>query len=171
LPNVDLPEGQAAITPGQSGVVAIFCPEEFTDKEKAAECAGRTEIKSGWRPGAGGEDWSEAVRLLKKDKIAGRTGASPSDVYGAEIGGRMEDAETLNALRDFRKSQAPVNNQAADSSSNVDRTLGRPDIGPEAVEPSWTLKDDPLVTRKDAEKLREALEEAEKKKSAPEKEE
>jgi hypothetical protein len=168
LPNVDLPEGQAAITPGQSGVVAIFCPEEFKDKEKAAECAGRTEIKSGWRPGAGGEDWSEAVRLLKKDKMAGRAGASPSDIYGPEVGGAMEDAASVEALKDFRRSQGSLADPAGEASGNLDRTLGQPDIGAKTPEPSWTLRDDPLVTRKDAEKLRQALEEAEKKKLPPE---
>lgn len=167
LPSVDLPEGQAAITPGQSGVVAIFCPEEFKDKEKAAECAGRTEIRSGWRPGVGKEDWSEAVRLLKKDREAGRAGASPSDIYGAKVGGAMEDAAAVEALKDFRKTQAPLANPAGEASGNLNRTLGQPDIGPKTPEPSWTLRDDPLVTRKDAEKLREALEEAEKKKLPP----
>ncbi|MEQ1931653.1 MAG: hypothetical protein ABL957_14145, partial [Parvularculaceae bacterium] len=132
-----------------------------------AECAGRTEIKSGWRPGVGREDWAEAVRLLKKDRAAGRAGVAPSDVYGAEVGGAIEDAAAVDALKDFRKSQDPVNNQAADGSANLNRTLGQPDIGPKAVEPGWTLRDDPLVSRDEAEKLRKALEEAEKKKTEP----
>jgi hypothetical protein len=168
LPKVDLPKGEQAISPGESGLVAIDCNKEFSNKEKAAECAGRTEIRSGWRPGLSKEDWSEATRLLKKERMAGRTGVSPTDIYGPEVGGAMEDAAAVEALKDFRKSQDGVNKQAADSSDNLNRTLGQPDIGPEAVEPSWTLRDDPLIDREDAEKLRKALEEAEKKKQAPE---
>lgn len=162
LPSVDLPEGQAAAQPGQSGVVAIFCPEEFKDKDKAAECAGRTEIRSGWRPGVGREDWSEAVRLLKKDRAAGRVGTDPSAIYGPKAGGAINDAEAVRELKDFRRSVDAINDPAGANSGNLDDTFGRPDIGPDDFEPSWTLKEDPNVTQQDLKRLERELEEAER---------
>jgi hypothetical protein len=163
LPNVDLPEGETAANPGDSGVVAIFCPEEFKNKDKAAECAGRTEIKSGWRPGSG-ENYDEAIRLLKKDRQAGRDGVAPSAILGAE-GRAIEAAAAVDALKDFRRSQDAINDPAGASSGNIDNTLGQPNIGPREFEPGWTIRDDPTVSREEAEKLKKALEEAEKRKS------
>jgi hypothetical protein len=162
LPSVDLPEGQAAALPGQSGVVAIFCPEEFADADKAAECAGRTEIRSGWRPGASGEDWSEAVRLLKQDRAAGRTGTDPSAIYGPRAGGAIKDAEAVRELKDFRRSVDAINDPAGANSGNLNDTFGRPDIGPGEYDPSWTLKEDPELRAKDVRKLERELEEAER---------
>ncbi len=165
LPDVDLPEGEVAAQPGQSGIVAIFCPKEFKNKDKAAECAGRTDIRSGWRPGSG-EDWSEAIRLLKKDQVAGRTGASPQAVLGPERGQAIEDAETAAALRDFRRTVGRgVNDPAGQSAGNLENTLGQPETGPADPEPTWTLREDPSVTQKDVKKLKEALEEAEAQKN------
>jgi len=77
LPSVDLPVGETAAIPGQSGVVAIFCPDEFTNEDKQQECAGRTEIRSGWRPGASGENWDEATRLLRQERRGGGVGNAP----------------------------------------------------------------------------------------------
>lgn len=160
LPSVDLPEGQAATLPGQSGVVAIFCPEEFKDKDKAAECAGRTEIRSGWRPGVGREDWSEAIRLLKRDRAAGRAGTDPSAILGPKAGGAIKDAEAIGELKDFRRSVDAINDPAGGNSGNLNETFGRPDIGPPDYDPSWTLKEDPTVRQKDLKRLERDLEEA-----------
>jgi hypothetical protein len=166
LPQVDLPEGEAAAVPGQSGVVAIYCPKEFANKDKAAECAGRTEIKSGWRPGASGEDWSVAVRLLKKDQQAGRVGASPSEVFGPEQGQAIEDAANAAALRDFRRTVGRgLDDPAGATSGNLNETLGQPDLGPAENEPSWTLREDPNVDQKQVDKLKKALEDAERRNS------
>jgi hypothetical protein len=167
LPSVDLPEGRAAAAPGKSGVVAIFCPEEFQNKEKAAECAGRTEIRSGWRPGASGENWSEAIRLLKKEGQGGQAATDPAAIYGPQQARALKDAAAAEALSDPRRSVGPLNDLPGQSSGNLDRTLSRPDIGPREIEPSWTLRDDPNVSRKDVERLRRDLEEAEKRKSPP----
>lgn len=161
LPTVNLPEGNAAITPGSSGVVAIFCDEQFDDKEKAAECAGRTEIRSGWRPGASGEDWSEAARLLKQERTAGRDGVDPSAIYGTAAGRSIEDARRAQDLTDFRRSQDGLNDPAGVAAGNLNRTLGQPDIGPDAFEPSWTLREDPDLTQKDLDELEDQLREAE----------
>ncbi|MGE0407916.1 MAG: hypothetical protein AB7P23_01490 [Amphiplicatus sp.] len=166
LPAVNLPEGQAAADPGASGVVAIFCPEYFTDKDKAAECAGRTEIRSGWRPGSG-EDWSEAIRLLKQERAHGAGGTDPGMIYGQEAGRALQDAQKLRDLKDFRRSMDDLNDPAGAAGGNLTNTLGQPNIGPAEFNPSWTLKDDPDVSRKDLRKLEKALEDAEKETSAP----
>lgn len=162
LPGVNLPKGEVAAAPGQSGVVAIYCPEEFSDKEKAAECAGRTEIRSGWRPGKSGEDWSEAARLLKQDRAAGRAGTDPSAIYGPREGGAIKDAEAVRELKDFRRSVDSINNPAGANSTNLNDTLGQPSIGPDEYNPSWTLKDDPNVSQKDLKQLEKDLDEAQK---------
>ena len=164
LPAVNLPEGQAAINPGSSGIVAIFCDQQFKNKDKAAECAGRTDIRSGWRPGASGEDWSQAARLLQQDRAAGKGGADPSAIYGASVGRRLEDEKRAEDLRDFRRGDAAINDPAGAASENLDATLGQPNVGPPAFEPSWTLREDPEVTQKDLKKLEKDLDEAEKKK-------
>ena len=163
LPSVDLPEGETAAIPGQSGVVAIFCPEEFSDEDKQKECAGRTEIRSGWRPGASGESWDEAVRLLKRERREGGVGNTPAIVLPPAVARRQEDIERGRELSDFRRSQDGVNNLPQES-DNLGQALGRPDIGPEAFEPSWATREDPIFDQSDIDDLEEALEEAEKKK-------
>lgn len=164
LPTVSLPEGQAAISPGSSGVVAIFCDQQFKNKDKAAECAGRTEIRSGWRPGASGEDWEAAARLLKTDRTAGKVGVDPSAIYGAGVGRRLEDERRADELRDPRRSIDSINDPAGAASGNLTDTLGQPNVGPAPFEPSWTLPEDPQVSQKDLKKLEKDLEEAAKKK-------
>lgn len=163
LPAVNLPEGQAAINPGSSGVIAIFCDRQFKNKDKAAECAGRTDIRSGWRPGASGEDWSEAARLLQRDRAAGKGGADPAAIYGESAGRRLEDERRAGELRASRPG-IDINDPAGAASSNVDATLGQPNVGPKDFAPSWTLPEDPEVTQKDLKKLEKDLDEAEKKK-------
>ncbi len=86
LPIVELPqiEGQGSApgaVAGASGVVAIFCEEQFSDPNKIAECAGRVQILSGWRPGDSGEDYSRAVELIREAQRRGR-GNQPDYVPG-----------------------------------------------------------------------------------------
>ena len=158
LPQVELPTGETSTMPGTSGVVAIYCPEEFEDREKIAECAGRPEIRSGWRPGATGEDFSRAVELLKEQRARGvYTGDSAT--FGPEIARRMEQQRREQDLTDFRRSQDDVNDIGATSNDPAAGT--RPDIGPAPFEPSWTRRQDPLVDQKDVDRLRRELEEAE----------
>ncbi|MFN0022330.1 MAG: hypothetical protein ACKVS5_00360 [Parvularculaceae bacterium] len=159
LPQVDLPEGDTPARPGTSGVMAIFCPEEFTDKEKAAECAGRTEIRSGWRPGSSGEDFSKAASILKQRS---RDGDFSGDAvtFGPEIARAAADRARLEDLEDFRRGQAASTNAAGIAPDPG--AASRPDLLDPAQEPSWTRREDPLVDEDDVEKLRKDLEEAER---------
>lgn len=159
LPQVDLPKGDTPVKPGSSGVMAIFCPEEFTDKDKAAECAGRTEIRSGWRPGASGEDFSKAAAILRQKREGGDF--SGDDVrYGTDLARAANDRARQNDIEDFRRGQAEDLNNTGLASDPA--AANRPDLTPPGAEPSWTRRDDPLVNEKDVEKLRKDLEEAER---------
>lgn len=159
LPAVDLPKGDTPVRPGSSGVMAIFCPEEFADKDKAAECAGRTEIRSGWRPGASGEDFSKAAAILKQRRQEGDF--SDDDVrYGSELARAANDRARQDDIEDFRRGQADDLAKTGIASDPASAT--RPDLVPPGAEPSWTRRDDPLVDGKDVEKLRKELEEAER---------
>lgn len=158
LPKVDLPKGDTPAKPGSSGVMAIFCPEEFTDKEKAAECAGRTEIRSGWRPGASGEDFSKAASILRQKREQGDF--SGDDVrYGTDLARAANDRARLEDIEDFRRGQADDLSKAGVAPEPAGTAVN---IGSSGAEPSWTRRDDPLVDKKDVEKLRRELEEAER---------
>ncbi|MBI1393732.1 MAG: hypothetical protein GC152_13420 [Alphaproteobacteria bacterium] len=153
-----LPEGATGALPGQSGVVAIYCPEEFTDPEKAQECAGRPEIRSGWRPGAGGEDFSEAARLLGERRRAGFAGDAVGGRFGAPAARRAIEAQRDQDLNDFRRSQDGLNELGQNVGNAGDNAASdRPDIGPEAFEPGWARRDDPTLSEEDLERLRKEL--------------
>jgi hypothetical protein len=160
LPPVDLPKGETSAVPGTSGIVAIYCPEEFTDKEKIAECAGRPEIRSGWRPGSSGEDFSKAAAVLKDRRKHGDF--SNDDVtFGPELARQAEERKRVEDLEDFRRKQdLDKAGVATDPAAGT-----RPDLVPPSSEPSWTRRDDPLVDKEDVEKLRKELEDAERRKS------
>ncbi len=159
LPAVDLPKGDTPAKPGSSGVMAIFCPEEFSDKEKAAECAGRTEIRSGWRPGASGEDFSKAAAVLKQRREEGDF-SDDAVTFGPEIARQAAERARQADIEDFRRGQAEDLNTTGIAD---DPAAGsRPDLTPAGAEPAWTRRDDPLVNEKDVEKLRKELEEAER---------
>lgn len=167
LPQVDLsgtplPEGAAAILPGDSGVVAIFCPEQFSDADKQAECSGRTQIRSGWRPGASGEDWSRARELLQRDRERGITGPTHGPVV--ETLRNRTDYGDAEALRDFRRADPGISNLPDAGDDNLNRGVegNRPAIGPREFEPSWTLRDLPEgLSQKDIDELKRQLREAE----------
>lgn len=162
LPAVDLPKGDTPVKPGSSGVMAIFCPEEFTDKDKAAECAGRTEIRSGWRPGASGEDFSKAAAILRSKREDGDF--SGDDVrYGTDLARAANDRARQNDIEDFRRGQSEDLNSAGLASDPA--AANRPDLTPPGAEPSWTRRDDPLVNEGDVEKLRKDLEDAERRRN------
>jgi len=162
LPPVDLPKGDASAAPGTSGVVAIYCPEEFTDKEKIAECAGRPEIRSGWRPGSSGEDFSKAAAILKERRKHGDF-SDDAVTFGPEIARQIEQRRRVEDLEDFRKDQNLGDVNIAD-----DPAAGtRPQLIDPISQPSWTRRDDSLVDKKDVEKLRRDLEEAEKAQTIP----
>jgi len=160
-PLVQLPLGDTPIIAGSSGVVAIFCPEEFSDDDKAKECAGRRELRSGWRPGDSGEDWSRATKLLKRDRERGRSGPSAGPV--ADIVRRQRDLNRVEDLNDFRRNDPSVNNIADTLDDNISAGVegDRPDIGPPEFEPGWARRDRNEPTEREIEELRKALEEAE----------
>lgn len=172
LPKVDLPAGAQAAAPGASGVVAIFCPKEFKNKDKAAECAGRTDIRSGWRPGASGEDWSEAVRLLKQARQRGQGGTDPSVTFSPEVARDMQrDYRNKDAAPSVLGGQRPstdafggIENKTATSSDNVERGFGRPNIGPADPLTADQRRDRAPVSSGEIKKLEKALDEAEKSK-------
>lgn len=155
----ELPDGAAAILPGDSGVVAIFCPEEFTDADKQEECAGRTEIRSGWRPGASGEDWSRATELLKGDRERGVSGPTAGPVVRTLR--EQRDYGEMEALQDFRRTQDSVNNLPDAGDDNLMRGVegNRPGIGPRAFEPSWTLRENGEYTQEELDEIREQIRE------------
>lgn len=160
LPQVQLPTGEAAIDPGSSGVIAIYCPDQFTDAEKIAECAGRPEIRSGWRPGTSGEDWTRARELLNRDRASGNT--SPTYGPAADSVLIQRGNRQVEELRDFRRSQDNVNRLPDSTDDNLMRGVegNRPGIGPEPFEPNWTLRELPEgMSQEDIEELRRQLEE------------
>lgn len=162
LPQVELPKGDSSAAPGTSGVVAIYCPEEFKDREKIAECAGRPEIRSGWRPGASGEDFSKAAAVLK-DRARHGDFSNDATTFGPEIARQIEQRKRIEDLEDFRKGQNLGGSGIAD-----DPAAGtRPELVPPIADPSWAKRNDPLVDNKDVDKLKRELEEAERKKSVP----
>ncbi|MEO0878425.1 MAG: hypothetical protein AAFY22_01810, partial [Pseudomonadota bacterium] len=152
---------------------AIFCPEEFEDADKQAECAGRTQIRSGWRPGASGEDFTEAARLLQRERReAGGVAAAPGlpinvrgrfDPAGAQ---RDDDIRRAGELTDRRRSADSVNNLAQES-DNLTDTLVRPDVGPAPFEPSWTKRDDSELTQEEIEELQRQLDDAARQRGDP----
>lgn len=158
LPQVDLPTGDTPARPGSSGVMAIFCPEEFKDKEKAAECAGRTEIRSGWRPGASGEDFSKAASILRQKRESGDF--SGDDVrYGTDLARAANQRARDADIEDFRKGQSQDLGKTGLAPEPAGTAVN---IGATGAEPSWTRRDDPLADKKEIERLRKELEEAER---------
>ncbi len=157
LPRVALPLGEAAIAPGDSGVVAIFCPEEFTNEDKAKECAGRREIRSGWRPGSSGEDWSRATELLKGSRESGVMGPTAGPVLERTI--RERERELVEGLSDPRRSQDSVNNLPDAGDDNMMRGVegDRPNIGPKPFEPTWTLKDETQLSEEERRRIEQDL--------------
>ncbi|GEM_PF-1296318 len=164
MPRVELPQGDPSALSGSSGVVAIFCPEQFENEDKAAECAGRREIRSGWRPGASGENWARAEELLRGARSRGQTGPDLDKLLGPAAAIELKDTETIQGLRDFRRNVGDAG--SISQGSNADRGLEatRPDIGPPVYQPTWTLREDEDLSLEDIEKLKKELEEAEEKK-------
>jgi hypothetical protein len=163
LPPVDLPKGDTSAVPGTSGVVAIFCPDEFKDKEKVAECAGRPEIRSGWRPGASGEDFSKAAELLRQQNEAGRANSGPS--IASPSAGRFDEAIIARDLLRRRGEGLgdSAGRAAREEGGERDPASGtRPDIGPGEYQPPSLTNDRSVLDRRDEERLKKALEEAEK---------
>ncbi len=195
LPLVDLPtiegvEGNEN-TPlgafaGASGVVAIFCKEQFENPDKIAECAGRVQILSGWRPGDSGEDYSKAVEYLREAQRRGQ-GTSPQfrntlgEIVDDPLFGPVDETVLQAFRRRVRARQAENGNRArADQTSRRSLTdLADPsagsihseengiDIGPGPVgrrpveRPSRTIRDVERFQRRERE-IEERLKERDK---------
>ena len=162
-PRVQLPIGETPIDPGSSGVVAIFCPEQFEDDDKAKECAGRRELRSGWRPGDSGEDWSRATELLRSARERGQTGPDLDKIVGPIEARRIRNDRLLEGLEGARSGDDRISNQADTADDNLSRGIegNRPNIGPAPFEPNWSLPEDGELSQQEIDDLREALEEAE----------
>jgi hypothetical protein len=159
-PRVRLPLSDSPATPASSGVIAIYCPEQFEDPDKAAECAGRREILSGWRPGASGEDWSRAAQVLKRDLEAGRAGPDLDALVGPASARRIQDQRTLETLR--APSTLSPGGDGADDNIMGGIEAGRPNLGPSTPQPGWTVREDGVFSEQDLKEFEKALDEAEK---------
>ncbi len=159
-PDLVLPEGETSTLPGESGVVAIFCPEEFQDnQEKVQECAGRPEIRSGWRPGDSGENFDRAIQLLRTNRTRGFAGDNVGGQFSGEAARRAVELQRRQQLEDFRRSQSGVNDLGTDAANANDPSRADlPNVGPEGFEPSWTQRDDPNLSPSDLEEIRRDLE-------------
>jgi len=167
LPAVELPKGDAGSLPGESGVVAVYCPKQFSDKDKIAECAGRTEIRSGWRPGSSGEDFSKAAAILRQRNKHGDF-SGDNVTFGSELARRAAQQKQIEALQDPRRDQSDIHDLGLQTNDPAAGT--RPKLVPNGPSPSWTLRQDPLLDQKDIDKLKKELDEAAKNKEllAPE---
>ncbi len=165
-PRVQLPLGEAPIVSGTSGVVAIFCPEEFDDENKAAECAGRRQILSGWKPGDSGEDYSGAVELLQQAREQGKTGPELDKLVSPAGARRIQDQRIIDSLRNPGDDDDVAGAISQGGDDNILRGVegNRPDIGPSTPQPGWATREDGELTQKEIDELEEALREAEEKK-------
>ncbi|MBY0420657.1 MAG: hypothetical protein K2Q06_00030, partial [Parvularculaceae bacterium] len=171
IPKIDLPPGAQSGAPGASGVVAIFCPKEFKNKDKAAECAGRTEIRSGWRPGASREDFSKAVRLLKEQRAQGKTGADPSVTFTPGVARRLDqeyrDRDAAGRVigpatrpsDGFRDLGSPT----PASGDNLDAGIDRSQTAPKEFTPPNQRRDRAPLSEAEQRRLREQLKKADPK--------
>lgn len=169
-PQIDLAERGAA--GGPSGITAIYCPDEFDDPDKAAECAGRPEILSGWK--YEDEDWSDMAAALRR----GGVNVKPSKPYigaphrrpladnesyyepfdegliiGRDAAKRNEMARKGEWLKDPRREVASVMDTASHSMSN----LGDAEVTnyiTDTWQPSWTLREEPELSLDDIERIR-----------------
>ncbi len=156
LPNVNLPSTEAG---GSLGVTAIYCPEVFDNEDKIQECAGRPEIRSGWRPGQ--EDWTEVVQSLARggltttsNPITGPAGErhyapnsphAPLTTEQAIIGRKAAEN-----LKDARKN-VDVRNASVGIQEQTHADMGEgaevPNFITDTWEPSWTRNDEPYMDK------------------------
>ena len=164
MPRVELPKGEIPQASGSSGVVAIFCPEEFEDADKVAECAGRRELLSGWRPGDSGENWGRATELLGGARDRGEFGPDDQYLVGKREAERLADENRFGGVVSPQPnaSDAPASVNGAED--NVLRGVegNRPNIGPAPFEPSWGARDGSDLSQREIDELQKQLEEAER---------
>lgn len=168
LPEVTLP----TVDPGagvQDGIVALSCYDQFSDPDKAAECAGRA-VLSGWQADVAkiGEGWDSIARGLNRGKV-------PIPYYGPDRYGDLAPNERLYAPQNPR--YLPQEDmflgryrEAFDSREEYEKFLAMRDPrksfnvlapgspqgygGGESVplsgwQPSWMLREDPVLDNDD----------------------
>ncbi|MGV6819972.1 MAG: hypothetical protein ACWA5T_05680 [Parvularcula sp.] len=172
LPTVDAGRGR------RDGLVALSCNDQFSDPDKAAECAGR-EIRSGWQGNVDeiGEDWSKIAEDMRRGGYAAPS-YGPDPLAGMGEGTRVFEGEDVRfrnrefdrwgrytksfnspkeyrdyqRLRDFRRYVGEGG--AISSGYGISETV--PLSG---WQPSWQLRDDPNIDRRELDALvREANE-------------
>ncbi len=162
LPEIDLPEVGAS---GSSGVVAIFCPDVFDDPEKAAECAGRPEIRSGWTKT--NEDWTDITASLRRGGInlpvaksnydgpAWRAPLAENEQYyeptdkgliiGRDAARTLADARGYQQLKKASFGTEQTTNLIGQSLGNLGGEVQCFTSACDEWQPSWTLRDDPNI--------------------------
>lgn len=172
VPKIELPPGASPGAPGSSGVVAIYCPKQFkTNKDKAEECAGRTEIRSGWRPGKSGEDWSKAVELLKKERAAGKFGDDQTVKFTTpglrKLEGDLKARDAAPAIIPHGPSPSPIagGTIATPGGDSLNGSFSGAGAVGGGVGPPSVRTDHGPVSQKEIRKLEKALDDAEKAKS------
>lgn len=177
LPDVALPDTDQGLgTP--DGLVALNCYEQFSDPDKAAECAGR-EILSGWRADvATREDWEKIARDIRR-------GGVDVPIYGPDALADLGDRQRI-----YRPADPRFRNRQFDSARRYDEAFaspeeaarfrqlqdprryigdgagvaggyGIPDVTPmSGWQPSWQLRDDPNIDEREVQEyLRQAEQE------------
>ena len=165
LPDIALPEGQGG---GPTGVVAIYCPQIFSDPDKAAECAGR-DIRSGWQ--RTNEDWSTIAGSLLRGGVNvprvplygpdWRDPLGPNETYyeaqdlsvilGPKIARAVEDERKGRWLKEGQQGVFQMTNPTTQSASNYG--IGTP-YYLESWEPTWAQREDPSISLRDLERLK-----------------
>lgn len=146
------PERKTQRSTKEGGIVAIYCPDAFENADKAAECAGRVQIRSGWTPPASlREDWGRIAKELRRQVVrAPELGV----ILGPEEAERVIEERRVRELFDARRGVAREMPTGADDAWR--RSGGVvPDIGPPPVEPSWTLRAEPTLTDRQIRELRD----------------
>ncbi|WP_306253352.1 hypothetical protein [Parvularcula sp. IMCC14364] len=167
LPDVSLPDVGGD---GSSGVVAIFCPEQFDNRDKAEECAGR-EILSGWTRTT--EDWSGITSALRR---GGVSVPDETGQYGPGWRGALAENEEYYERRDLgliigrdaarrleqQRGYEQLKQASVGTEATTDATAQSLDNLGAAVpcyvddcnwEPSWTITQDPNIDTDTVERI------------------
>ncbi|MCI5046059.1 MAG: hypothetical protein MRY59_01055 [Aquisalinus sp.] len=167
LPEVSLPDVGGG---GSSGVVAIFCPDEFEDRDKIEECAGR-EVLSGWT--RTNEDWSGITSALRRGGVNVPDEAAQ---YGPGWRGELGENEAYYERRDLglvigreaarrleqQRGYQQLKQASVGTESTTDATAQSLDNLGGAVpcyvddcnwEPSWTITQDPNIDTDTVERI------------------
>lgn len=172
LPTVDAGRGR------RDGLVALSCYDQFSDPDKAAECAGR-EIRSGWQGNVDeiGEDWSKIAEDMRRGGYAAPS-YGPDPLAGMGEGTRVFEGEdvqfrnrefdrwgrytrSFNSPQEYREYQRMRDfRRYVGEGGAISSGYGISETVPlSGWQPSWQLRDDPNIDRRELDALaREANE-------------